>query len=163
MKFDLDLLRSRHVLLRMFLGYVFSSPSLSCTSPSNGPSNGSKMVKTGQKSRSECEAGASQLRRGPHNGRMLRRGPHISGGGLTMAERAPDTSLPITLSSCIRLLRRFFSMKAMILLFVLLPRNLHNTTLKNIKNIKSLRPFHRFKSKRRLPSGYDIHLSHPQT
>ena len=47
----------------------------------------------------------------------------------------------------------------MIPLFVLLPRNLHNTTLKHIKNIKSLRPFHQFKPKRRLPSGYKIHLS----
>ena len=80
---NLDLLRSRHVLLGMFLGYVFNPPSLSCTSPTNGPSNGSKTVKTGQKSRPECEAGASQwqnaqagashLRRGPHNGRTRTR------------------------------------------------------------------------------------------
>ena len=159
MKFDLDLLRSRHVLLGMFLGHVFNTPSLSCTSPTNGPSNGSKTVKTGQKSRSQ-----------------LRPGPHISGRGLTVAEfsgrgltsqagasRWQNASLPITLSSGIRLLHRFFSMKAMILLFILLPRNLHNTTLKNIKNTKSLRPFHHFKSKRKLPSGYEIHLSHPQT
>ena len=50
-------------------------------------------------------------------------------------------------------------MKAMILFFVLLPRNIHITTLKYIKNIKSLRPDHRFKPKRRLPGGYKIHLS----
>ena len=73
MKFDLDLLRSRHVLLGMFLGYVFSPPSLSCTSPANGPSNGSKTVKTGQKSRPECEAGASHLRRAPHKVRTRSR------------------------------------------------------------------------------------------
>ena len=142
MKFNLDLLRSRHVLLGMILGYVFNTPSLSCTSPTNGPSTGSKTVKTGQKSAQR------------------------SGRGLTSqagASRWQNASLPITLSSGIRLLHRFFSMKAMILLFVLLPRNLHNTTLKLIKNIKSLRPFHQFKPKRRLPSGYKIHLSHPQT
>jgi len=62
------------------------------------------------------------------------------------------TSLSITFDSRIRLLRRFFSMKAMNLLFVLLQRNLHNITLKHIKNIKSLRPDHRFMPKRRLPS-----------
>ena len=120
-------------------------------------------LQTDQKRSKRAKNPAQSVRRGPHNGRMLRRGPHISGGGLTMAERAPDTSLPITIASCIRLLRPFFSMKIMILLFILLPRNLHNTTLKNIKNIKSLGPFHRSKSKRRLPSGCEIHLSHPQT
>ena len=38
----LDLLRSRHVLLRMFLGYFLSSPSPPLSFPANGPLNGSK-------------------------------------------------------------------------------------------------------------------------
>ena len=58
MKFDLDLLRSHHVLLGMILGYVFSPPSLSLTSPANGPSIGSETGKMGLNSRSDCGAGA---------------------------------------------------------------------------------------------------------
>ena len=79
---NLDLLRSRHVLLGMFLGYVFNPPSLSCTSPTNGPSNGSKTVKTGQNSAQRSGRGLTAQAGASH----LRPGPHISGRGLTIAE-----------------------------------------------------------------------------
>ena len=59
MKFDLDLLRSRHVLLGMFLGYVLGSPRLSLTFPVNGPSNGSKTGIT-------TFFSAQSVRRAPH-------------------------------------------------------------------------------------------------
>ena len=66
MKLDLDILRSRHVLHGMFLGYLLGSPSLSLTSQVNGPSNGLKTVRPGQKSRPECETAALSVRWAPH-------------------------------------------------------------------------------------------------
>ena len=155
---NLDLLRSRHMLLRMFLGCVLSPPSLPLSFPANGPSNGSK---TGQNSRSGRGAAAPKLGRARQQVGRTKVGaaapkwqpprpgvgaaapelgrPRQRGGRAKVAALTSNLYASVSFSSSIRLLHRFFSMKDMILLFVLLSSNLHNTTLKHIKNIKSLR------------------------
>ena len=97
MKFDLDLLRSRHVLLRMFLGYLLSPPSPPFSFPANGPLNGSKTGKTGQNSRSGRGAAAPEL------GRARQRG-----GRAKVAALTSNLYASVSFSSSIRLLHHFF-------------------------------------------------------
>ena len=75
--YELDLLRSRHVLLGMILGCVLSPPSLPLSFPVNGPSNGSK---TGHNSRSGRGAAAPTGR------------PHQSWGGRAKVAAPPSRS-----------------------------------------------------------------------
>ena len=96
MKFDLDLLRSRHVLLRIFLGCVLGSSSLSLSFPANGPSNGSKTGKTGQNSRSGRGAAAPKLGRARQRGGRAKVAapPSRSWGGRARVGAAAPTGRP---------------------------------------------------------------------